>query len=635
MNVPDPTPAQAAVIQLRAGNYLIAAPPGSGKTETIARRIASVLEETPNESFKLLALTFTKKAASTMKARVREQTGTDSTRVTVSTYHAFCLDILRHYGKAVGVPSEPTIYDSEHDRSEALLRGLEAEGLVSRNTAPDRNMLRDLLEQISALKRNLKPPDGVPADAVLGSVPLADAYRAYDEVLQRQSALDFDHVLVKTYELLIQQPRVARHYRTIYRYVMVDEAQDTNRAQYEILKALFGVDHGHVLMVADPAQSIYGFSGANLKFLDDFVADFSAERRPLDENFRCAREIILVANRLLPSERENLHSGIEGEVSVRCFADEDEEARGSLDWVRNLLTTGLPADCYRAGESASVKSEEIAILGRNRLHLRAVIEVLNTAPEIPYYFSAGSRGVFDSELYQLALATLRLLASPTDIVLRLSLLGQLNIRDDAAGSAPAEISVSDFLAEASDGIKAGPARDLLASLGRWSVAPSVGTLMDQLVQWMPAEEADAPELGELWVSDGAELSERWRIYTNTVEERQRSWQDWVVRLADEPRNDPPGVRIFTVHASKGLEFKCVCVVGMNEGSFPDFRSTKRDADLAGERRLAYVAATRASRMLRFSRPAKRETRYGPRLQEASRFLQEMGLNESQGTVSTG
>src|ERR1700682_6116375 len=626
MKVPEPTPAQAAVIQLRAGNYLITAPPGSGKTETIARRIASILDESPDESFKLLALTFTKKAASAMRARVRDQTGQDSNRLTVSTYHAFCLDILRHYGKAVGVPSEPTLYDSEHDRTEALLRGLEAEGLVSQSADPDRETLRNVLDQISALKRNLRPPEGVPRDAVSGSLPIADAYRAYDGVLQRQGALDFDHVLVKTYELLIQQPRVARHYRTIYRYVMVDEAQDTNRAQYEILKALFGVDHNNVLMVADPAQSIYGFSGANQRFLEDFATEFAAQRRPLDENFRCAQRIVVAANRLLPSERQNLHSGIEGEVRTIVFPDENAEAQGNLAWVRALLTAGLPEDCLRPGESPSVRSEEIAILGRNRLHLRAGITTLDAAANVPYYFSAGSRGVFDSELYQLGLAALRLLARPGDIGLRLSWLGQLDIRNDDTASEAAEIPISDFLSGAATHLVPGPTQDLVTQLAVWSDLSSVDKLMEQLVKWMPAEGGATPELAELWVSDRTELAERWRIYANTVEQRHQSWQDWVLRLADEPRTDPEGVRVFTVHASKGLEFKCVCVVGMNEGSFPDFRSTRVDADLAGERRLAYVAATRASRIVRLTRPAKSETRLGPRLQEPSRFLQEMGLS---------
>lgn len=614
---PRLTPPQEAVVAIMEGSYTVIAPPGSGKTEIVARRIMRLLEKTSGEPTRVLALTFTKKAAAEMASRVRRVLREDSARATVTNFHGFYFDILRHYGSLIGIRGDPIVYESDDDRVEALRSALVDEGIRGVEETVERRECVAVLEQIGVLKRTLRMPDTVSDSVSVGGIPLRAAYVGYEGVLRRAGALDFDDILLRTHELLAQFPRVAKHYRSLYRYILVDEGQDTNRAQYENLKLICGTGPANVMIFADPSQSIYRFSGAGPEYLAEFERDFSASRIPLTDNFRCAKAIATAAGLLLPTGQRSFAAGAEGCVEVVTYPDEESEGAGTLDWIVKCLAEGLPPAFLAQGEESEVTPESVAVLARSRLQLRAVLRHLQEG-HVEYQFATGAGGIFDTQAYSTLYLAMKVVASPTDIVLRHALTGRLGESAAAASmSDPVEAVLQRVARQLED-----DERRLLECLAASGPMFSVTDTMDRLVGVVP--ELTSTENDDLTVGDWEMLTQRWSFFRNTTEESRRSWRDWLLRLTDDARPERPGVRVYTVHAAKGLEFRAVQIVGLNEGSFPDFRSSTPE-EVEEERRLCYVAATRSSRLLRLSRPRVRATRYGSRTQVASRFIGEMGL----------
>lgn len=628
------TKEQEKLAQLGEGAFLIVAPPGSGKTEVIAQRIVRLVHSTSNESFKILALSFTKNAASSMRTRVSERLGEHTWRVVCTTYHAFCLDILLHYGHLVGLPAEPTVYDSLEDRLQALAQGLVAEGLLSDSDAIDRNAAAKALDAIGRLERDLVPPDAAPTTSLPGlPVSLREGYRAYRLALKLNGALDFDSILSRAYDLLCTRPEIAHLYRSTYRYIMIDEAQDTSTVQYELLKALCGTDHRNVFMVADPAQSIYAFRGSSSKFVRLFVQQFGAQRYELGVTFRCAEEILRVAQLVLPQAKSAFHTSsspapsAKGSVQYSAFPSEPAEAAGVMDWVQTLTRKGMASSLLATGEERAISPEDIAILARSRNHLRHLTDLLD-ARGIAYHFSAGESGIFDSDEYRILLYALKLLASPHDVAIARGLISCIESSSLPFSLAPGVGDSLDasvllpLIAQSASGTSLQSAMSTLAEASTGTL--SLSTALEQLSDWDPSDGILDPNRLELVVGDRALLKDRWVAYRNLAEADGRTWQGMVLQLANAPRPESPGIRVLTVHAAKGLEFRAVVVVGLNEGSFPDFRNTDQEA-IESERRLMYVAITRASRLLFLSRPHQRQTRFGPRIQESSRFLSDMGF----------
>lgn len=620
------TPEQERVVALRDGSYLVLAPPGTGKTEVIAHRVVRLLTDSAGASFRILALTYNNRAAATMRRRIRDRLQKDNWRATVETYHSFYLDILRHYGHLIGVPPEVTVYDTVDSRIHALTQGLSDEGFNFAGEELDRREAESLLDSISRMKRALIPPPAAPAEKTPLGISLQDVYAAYERALKQNGAVDFDGMLTRTYELLVEHPAVAKHYRRMYRYILVDEAQDTATVQFEILREICGDEHRNVFMVADPDQLINRWMGADPRNLDRFVAEFGAQKFYLHTNFRCADRIVEVANRLLGTDEGHTQSIVasgqaRGAVMAASYADEQREAAAVVNWILNLRDNGLEPAWVSSVEEPAVAPRDLAILGRSRLHLRAVLARLDTA-HVPYVFRAGDTGPFDSEIYRVTLDALRVLANPRDVAMRRTLRAAV-IGHAHSNELPLDITGEDtsaFLGILADRDTTG-ASTLLRVL---AVPGSIGEGMQGVTTALPIESAE-DDLGELVRADRELLDSRWNAYRNATESRNWTWPGVVAALLEEPREDPDGIRVSTIHAAKGLEFRAVAVVGLNDGSLPDFRNTSSTEDLAGERRLAYVAVTRASRALLLTRPRARATRFGSRTQEPSRFLAELGV----------
>jgi DNA helicase-2/ATP-dependent DNA helicase PcrA len=619
------TDEQERVVGLREGSFLVLAPPGTGKTEVIAQRVVRLLADSPGASFRVLALTFNNRAAATMRRRVRDRLRQDIWRATVETYHSFYLDILRHYGNLIGIPPEVTVYDTVDSRIHALRQGLMDDGFVLTGEELDGQEAEAVLDEISRMKRSLITPAAAPTRPTGLGMSLREAYDAYEGALRRNGAVDFDGMLTRTYELLTEHAEVADHYRRMYRYILVDEAQDTSTVQFEILRAICGDMHRNVFMVADPDQLINRWMGADRKNLDRFVSEFGATTLHLSTNFRCADRIVEAANRLLARDLKEspvVPSGrASGAVLAASYSDEGAEALAVVDWITRLRDEGLARDWLAEVEETEVSPSQLAILARSRLHLREVLAVLD-ARRVSYVFRAGDVGPFDSTIYRTMLDGLRVLANPRDLALRRTLLGavgeELNETGDELETVTSELPL--FLAAVADRDAVG-ARSLLEVL---AIGTDISTTMSALTEPLSTEAAES-DLAELLRADRELLVSRWSSYKNSTESRNLTWSGVVMSILEEPREDPDGIRVSTVHAAKGLEFRAVALVGMNDGSFPDFRNTGDPDELASERRLAYVAATRASRALLLTRPRARSTRYGARAQTPSRFLNEVGV----------
>lgn len=613
------TAEQRRIVELKGGAHLVIAPPGSGKTQVLIERIIFLIRSTPSDSFRILALTFTTRAAEELRARVERVIGAEEARrVTAATFHAFCLDVLQHYGEPVGFVHDTTIYESEEDRAEVLREALQQEGLPS----PDEKQLGQVLQRIGQLKRALTAPES------LKDTQLSTAYAAYNRVLRQYRGCDFDDLLWLSWRLLTESPRIARHYRRLYRFIMVDEAQDTSRAQYEILRALAQKDHGEVLLVADSDQFIYRFAGASSRWLQQFEKDFSASVHVLVSNFRSAQAIIDAASKLIaespdrvPGPRMQGEAAPPGWVGAVEYPNEAAEAAGVVDWLAGLLRDGLPAEWIHQAESASVAPEQLCVLGRNRYCLDAVVRELDTRG-MEHVFTPGRRGLVESAAARLAWQGLRILHNPADLVTRESVVATWSDSDPDGGLA--DLPTDRFLREL-DGTQA--PEGIVRVLRRHADRTDVSTLVPELLDALAGYDCGEEEANALLVSDVRILRERWESYRGrtTPSERELSGFLGELSLAGRSVVEGPGIRVLTIHAAKGLEFKAVALVGMNEGTLPDYRSVKQDT-LAEEYRIGYVAVSRASRGLLLTRPRMKRMPWGDdRLQQESRLIGKMGL----------
>lgn len=615
----QPTPEQLEIIEYGDGAQLVIAPPGTGKTQVLTQRIVHLLRADPEGSFRVLALAFTTKAAETVRERVRTALGELARRVSALTFHAFCEDVLRHYGDSVGFSIDTSVFENEEDRMGALVQGRKEEGLP----LLEDSRLRSMLAEIYKLKRDLTPPETAP------NPELAISYAAYDRVLRRNHACDFDDLLWLTWRLFTESPRVARHYRRMYRHILVDEAQDTNRAQYEVLRALCGEDHHNVMLVADDNQAIYRWNGASARWLDTFEHDFSASRQGLTHSFRSATAILSAADQLIRHNPQSEHAphpeqinAAPGFIGATAFKDETAEAMFVVDQIERLLRDGLEATWSSPTEVSTVLSEQICVLGRNRYSLEPTHRELQKR-KIPSIFNAGQRGIVETDEARLVLLLLRALGNPADLVAKDRIVGLM----ESAGLQP-QITGRPSTKELLERMSQHEAhRPFAAAALSWLETGDLTSLVDRLMDAM-IQVPTSGEKGLFLHADRRTLRERWEAYRRDRTPEQRSIAGLLggVALAGRSVVEGPGVRVLTVHAAKGLEFRAVFVVGMNDGTFPDYRSLTGDG-LLEERRTAYVAVTRASRALWLTRPRQRQMPWGDlRTQDESRFIQELGLH---------
>lgn len=635
---PSLTDEQREAVEAPDGAYYVLAPPGSGKTEVLVRRALWLVERSADEPFRVLAITYTNKGAEELRERAAQRLGEDAWRVDASTFHAFCLDMLDRYGEAVGVTSGVGVYDTDDLRLEVLAEALRGEARALDEV--DRDEVLSLLRRIDELRMELTPPGLAPATPVLdGDVTLAEAYELYEQALTDTGMLDFPAMLLRGHRLLLEDPWVGEHYRRQYRHLLVDEAQDLNKAQLEILRALCGTELRNVFIVADHDQELFGFTGASARYAADFAEELGARALPLTSNFRCARDIVAAAERLrqhistLKVGRPPAVPAVpaEGWIGVRPYPDPAAEAEGVAAWVAELLKTGLPASWLHTGEDPALASEDVCVMARTRFGFDPLTEAFDDAG-LPFLLRTEEGGMFDSVTGRMVYLALRVVANPRDgaSCKRLESL----IVEELRASKAAEPRAHYARAPDEDGVAVlrgvGLPHSMIEAFAEASVTD--GYDLDRLVARLQAipivvEDDGQGREGDLWLADQRRLGGQWESYCLVTRVSERSLNGLLRQLSRVQRAsaDERGVRFLTPYRAKGLQFRVVAITGMNVGSFPHYRSTT-ERKIDEERRAVYVAVTRASRAVLLTRPVARVDRYERVHRDApSPFLAELGL----------
>ncbi|MEM6330719.1 MAG: UvrD-helicase domain-containing protein [Planctomycetota bacterium] len=628
-------PAQRAAVEHVDGPLLILAGPGSGKTRVVTHRIAHLLSRGVHAS-QVLALTFTNKASDEMRRRVAELA--PGQRVWVSTFHRFGARLLRERAELVGLTPNFTIYDAS-DARQTLKRVLEAEKIQTLHYSPDR-----IAAAISSAKNKLiaadefEPRAGSPLSRVV-----AEAYPAYQSRLLASSAVDFDDLLLHVARLLHGNPEVRAELDSRFRYVLVDEYQDTNRAQYVILRAL-SHDFPNLAATGDPDQSIYGWRGADLNNILEFEADYpSVNVVRLEQNYRSTKKILRVADALIAHntqrKKKSLFTDNEDGAAVRLvtYADQDDEATGIAERIRQAID---------AGER---QPSDFAIFYRVNALSRAVERALRAA-QVPFQMVRGQEFYQRKEIKDV-LAYCQLVNNPKDDV---ALSRVINSPPRGIGKKTVDridehayrygVPLLDACREA--GLIGGLTKRAAASVAAFVAA------VDKITQHAagPVEEVIGAVLTEsgyrehLGKSDDEEdLNRLANIEELLTDARQFDEQHeatplgspledylertWLVNETDGWEDDHNKVTLMTLHAAKGLEFPVVFLVALEDGILPHERSISDVSQLEEERRLAFVGITRAEKELQISHVLRRDFRGQRRIAIPSSFLMEMPREE--------
>lgn len=663
-------PQREAVLHV-GSPVLVVAGAGSGKTRVLTRRIAYLVAERDVHPGSILAITFTNKAAAEMRSRVVDVVGNRARLMWVSTFHSACVRILRAEIDALGYRRTFSIYD---DTDAKRLMTLVAR---DQNLDPKKFAPRTLLNWISNCKNELVSPAQAAEKASGRDEVQAAAYAEYDKRLRAANALDFDDLIMKTVELFQQHPQVREAYRRRFRQVLVDEYQDTNHAQYLLIKQLcgdLGLDHGlpddvprigpgELMVVGDSDQSIYAFRGATIRNILDFGDDFPGARTILlEQNYRSTQTVLSAANAVIkhnsnrPPKRLWSQSG-DGEKIVGYVADtEHDEARFVASEIDDLVDKGR-------GRFA-----DMAVFYRTNAQSRAFEEVFIRLG-LPYRVVGGVRFYERREIRD-AIAYLRAIANPADDVSlrrilnvpkrgigeraeaclsmlaaseQISFTEAIDRAEQAPGLASRSVSQVKQFGQMMSGLRAMVDAECPASEILEAVLNRSGMLSELKASTDPQDETRVENLVELvkvaqefvaqaTVQDLAGAGEEFELASELVggmPEPNASLPAFLERIAlvadsDQIPDDGSGVvTLMTLHTAKGLEFDTVFLTGLEDGIFPHMRAMTDPAELQEERRLAYVGITRARKRLYLSRSAVRTVFGKPAYNPPSRFLAEV------------
>lgn len=618
------SPTQQKIVQHGDGPLLVVAGPGSGKTRVLTERIRRLLNESKGH-FRILALTFTNKAANEMKERLAEFPDIEQ-RAFIGTLHSFCMEVLANRGKSVGIDKLPNIFESYQDRMQVLLQAAmndpeypELRHLLkgAGNAKEREKLLSRWLEMIREAKNNLLLPE------MLDNEINRKVYKAYNDGLRASYAVDFDDLLLLTYRLFQERPRIADFYRRQYRYICIDEAQDLNEAQYQVLRALCGLEYRNVMMVGDPKQAIFVWNGADPKYLNLFERDFSAKKTSMDENFRSSQAVVNAAKALNPEYEVQGQLPIVGSIELIVGEDEQHEAVRVLDHIQDLINKG------HNDIEGSITLERCVLLGRNRYVLSTVEKELDKR-QWPFYKQLSAQHESESYLLQDFELCLRLLVNHRDRLHLGMLLKRWNMREEDV--LPLNDNVNngrDLLATLKKRVRGKDQEAVLQAIEvmEWTEQDfKFSNAMDYLDNF--AENKESQEERALIMEDTKTWRKHWNFFLRSQSGGLHSLTSFLGQVAlgttQQPRQE--GLALITVHSAKGLEFDVVVVMGMAKGTFPDYRAS--GAALQEEKRNAFVAVTRSKRLLVLAYPKTKVMPWGDVWwQKPSQYLSDLGLIE--------
>ncbi len=640
-------PAQREAVEHVHGPLLVLAGAGSGKTRVLTTRIAALIERHGVQPERIFAVTFTNKAAGEMKQRIGRLLGRDPSGLWIGTFHSLSARLLRREAELLGFTRQFTIYD-EDDRLSLIRRLMEQRGHSTKLFPP-----RAVQSLISAAKNRMVPPaelaSASPFDRL--AVVAADVYAALGPALKAANAMDFDDLMLHPLTLFREHPDRLRMYQQRFSFILVDEFQDTNRAQYQLIRLLGA--HGNVCAVGDDDQSIYGWRGADVRNMQDFLTDFPGARLVrLEENYRSTQIVLDAANGVIAENTgrigKTLTTRRQGGETVTLLAAADE--RDEAEWVVRELE--------RRSTAGDWSYREMAVLYRTNAQSRALEEAFRRAG-IPYRL-IGAISFYERREVKDLLAYLRLIANPSDdeAFLRavgvprrglgetsLGILGQTAIRWGKP-----------LLATARAGDRIPELRPNVREAFRL-FAGFIDKMVERGSRLPPAEVLEHVIRGidyeAVLHAEGPEGADRWE----NVRELVASAADWSEEVSDDPESGTPlerflaeaallssaetvvgseeGVTLMTLHTAKGLEWPVVVLTGLEHGLFPLARAEEQPEGLEEERRLCYVGLTRAKDKLylTWARARRRGGELRPGI--PSRFLQALppGIVEERRTTS--
>ncbi len=581
-------PQQIDAVQATEGPVLIVAGPGSGKTRVLTHRAIFLIQEKGVNPQNLLLLTFTNKAANEMKERVHQQA--TQSPAWIGTFHATCSKILRHEGHHIGIPPSFIIYDDGD--SKTAIKGIIKEKDFDKDLQPGA-----VLGRIASAKHELVSAAEYPQHAYgWFQEAVAEIYPLYQKLLAKNKALDFGDLIFKTVGLFETRPEVLEKYQNKFQYILVDEYQDTNHAQY-VLTKLLAQKHKNICVVGDLDQSIYSWRGANFRNLMQFERDYpQAQVFRLEQNYRSTPTIIEAAKNIINHNTNHLSLNLftknqeQGPIKVYEALSEGDEAHYVLDQIRSAKLDG---------KSAPSAFSDFAVLYRTNAQSRALEEAFLYS-SVPYKIVGGIK-FYDRKEIKDILSHLRLVQNPMETVSlerldklgkRRSLLFQNVVLPNLSPQMPT-LDLLDRIFERTDYVRRlkerGTEEDL-ARIENIKELRSVATRFDNLEEFL----------------ENVALVQQ-EFFPNQSVGKEKA----------------DAVTLMTLHAAKGLEFPCVFIVGMEEGLLPHSRALYEQSELEEERRLCYVGMTRAMRALHLTHCSSR-LYFGSRQNNpVSRFIEDI------------
>ena len=600
------SPKQEAIVFAEDGPIYVKASAGSGKTRVLTERIRHLLGLTKKN---ILALTFTNKAGEEISARLTDISEVGS-RLFIGTFHSFCQHVLENHGSMIGLSKMPHIFEEEADRLELVEQTIKqtpsyTDEYRSKSPQDQQKFRYRVLNFIAKVKRELIADDDLYTCNSDPNVILL--YQTYQDILRSQNAIDFDDLLKLTYDLFITQPKIAALYRRSFHAICIDEAQDLNNAQYKLLLALANGEHKNIMMVGDPHQSIFHFTGSSPDFMDKkFVNDFDATTFVLNENYRSSTLVLKAANTLLPETTDTSNTVKAGLFEIHALDDDDSEAQWIVDKIESLITSKHYDDI-----EGDICYEKIAVLARHK-YVFNKLEAKLGEKNIPCYYKMTPGAIkFESDLMRLFDLSLRIRINPLDILHKERLLTALKI---------STAKIDDLNAIA---LKAQPGLDKQLLELTCQLNNDGSNLKKLFEQFKNEVTMDDDNTRKMIFDDIDELLKHWSHYAKKTDNKSlHQFKNDMALGKTHSLTQHNGITLSTVHTMKGQEFDIVFLMGMDEETFPDYRAVNKGGiELTQEKNNVYVAFTRAKRFLYVTWPKQRLMPWGDyKSRRISQFL---------------
>lgn len=577
---------QQEIVNFRDGALLVNASAGSGKTRVLTERVKKLAESTRR---KILAITFTNKACEEIKKRIKEQNSDLLKKVDVFTFHGFCNSVLEKHGTYIGYSKLPEIISSQEDIYSLMEEAVKATPTINNKYQQleikgKKKIIYDAIELVSKIKRNFIPDEDLYSLNQDGVI----LYFAYRSLMQSMNAIDFDDMLLLVYKLFTTNVRIADLYRRNYAYICIDEAQDLNNAQYRLLRSLANDGYQNVMMVGDAKQSIYAFNGSSKEFmLKYFVDDYHPMVFELTENYRSAREILTYANKIIPGANDAMAAQIQGMCKEFETRTEEEE----VDKIIALIQKMLKQKKLNYIEH-EISEDDITVLARNKYILDPLEKKLEEFA-IPFYYKNTSRvykplsthGQYFDTLFSLRI-------NPQDVM------------HERQAKSIEKFGVNQELCDA---IKKG-LENLRDDGGNFRTM--LQGIKDEIMR-LASNKAEDDELIMAY-KDFNFIEAQWMAYAKTNANHSiQSFRNAMTLGTTNVDVEHHGISLSTVHTMKGQENNIVILMGMDDNTFPDYRSVQQGGNaMDQERNNLYVAITRAKRYLFITYPLQRIMPWG-------------------------